>query len=169
MDRRRRVLSELRQAVVGSPVGHVWRGYGSAIFLELGAMTSSPLADGRPAQPRGDLSIGIEWNWRFERPRSILGGTWSDERRWPGFFRSILGQTIHDLALLGTLPEIELTFSNGMRLQSFMNDAGQPQWSVIEKRSGQTRTWWVERGRVACKTRREGHAVLEEAPKQDDA
>ncbi len=153
MNLHQRALSELRQAVVGRTVGHVWRGYGSAIFLELGTLTFSTHADGHPGQPRGDLSIAIEWNWRFERPRSILGGTWSDERRWPAFFRSIQGQTIRDLAVLGTLPEIELTFSNGMRLRSFMNDAGQPQWSIIEKQSSQTRTWWVERGRIMHETR----------------
>lgn len=169
MDRHPRVLSELRQVVFERAVGHVWRGYGSAIFLELGALTYSTRADGRQGQPRGEVSIGIEWNWRFERPRSILGGTWSDERRWPGFFRSILGQTVRDLALLGTLPEIELTFSNGMRLRSFMNDAGQPQWSVIETRSSAARMWWVERGRVVCETKGEEPAVPEEASKRDDA
>lgn len=169
MDRHPRVLSGLREVVVGRTIGHVWRGHGSAIFLELGALPPSTRADGQPGQPRGDLSIGIEWNWRFERPRSILGGTWSDERRWPAFFRSILGQSIRDLALLGTLPEIELTFSNGMRLRSFMNDAGQPQWWVIEKRSSQTRIWCVERGRIVHKTLVDAPAVFEDAPMRGDA
>lgn len=169
MDRHQRVLPELRQAVVGRAIGHVWRGHGSAIFLELGAPTSSTRADGQPGQPRGDLSIGIEWNWRFERARSILGGTWSDERRWPAFFRSILGQSVRDLALLGTLPEIELTFSNGMRLRSFMNDAGQPQWSVIEQRPGHMRTWCVQRGRIVCVTRNGASTSLVRVSMQGDA
>ena len=169
MDRHQRVLSELRQVIVGRTVAHVWRGHGSAIFLELGALTSSVRADGHPAQPRGELSIGIEWSWRFERPRSILGGTWSDERRWPAFFRSILGRSICDLAVLGTLPEIELTFSNGMRLRSFMNDAGQPQWSVIEQRPGHVRTWCVQRGRIVCEIRTMASAALVGASMQGDA
>lgn len=169
MDRHQRVLSGLREVVVGHTVGHVWRGHGSAIFLELGALTSSTRADGRLGQPRGDISIGIEWNWRFERPRSILGGTWSDERRWPAFFRPILGQSIRDLAVLGTLPEIELTFSNSMRLRSFMNDAGQPQWSVIERTSSQARIWCVERGRIVHKTLVDLPDVFEGAPMRGDA
>jgi hypothetical protein len=158
MDEREHALSAVRLSLIGLPVAHAWRGYGSAIFLEFGALSRPRTRrDGSLGQPCGEWSLGIEWNWRFERPRSILGGAWSNPRRWPGFFRAILGSTVADLRAVGVLPEIEVRFSNGMRLCSFMCDAGQPQWYVIAKRTGQIESWHVERGRIV-------HTMQDDAP-----
>ena len=152
MDAHAQPLSSVRQALIGLAVAHVWRGHGSAIFLEFGVMSPpSSKRDGCPANPCGEWSLGIEWNWRFERPRSILGGAWSDPRRWPAFFRAVLGTKVEDLRTVGTLPEIEMWFSNGMRLSSFMNDAGQPQWYFLDRRSPLVEAWYVERGRIVCR------------------
>ena len=142
------VMAPVRKALIGLPVSHLWRGYGSAIFLEFGCLTPRIRPDGSPGHLRGEWSMMIEWNWRFERPRSILGGAWSDPRRWPGFFRAVLDCTVTDLQTVGTLPEIELSLSNGMRVCTFMNDAGQPAWSFIDCRASPPECWSVARGRI---------------------
>lgn len=162
MDEREFALSTVRQALIGLPVAHVWQGAGSAIFLEFGSLSPPRTKrNGTPGEPTGEWSLGIEWNWRFERPRSILGGAWSAPHRWPGFFRQVLGTTVADLRSFGALPEIELQFSNGMRLCSFMNDAGQPQWSIIARRSASIETWHVERGRIVHTHRDEAAPQLQ--------
>jgi hypothetical protein len=165
MDEREVALSAVRQTLIGLPVAHAWQGAGSAIFLEFGRLSPPRTKlDGTPGEPCGELTLGIEWNWRFERPRSILGGAWSAPRRWPGFFRQVLGTTVTDLRAFGTLPEIELLFSNGMRLCSFMNDAGQPQWYIIARRTAVIETWHVERGRIVRTHRDEITPHLQRQP-----
>ena len=46
-------------ALRGEPVTHAWRGYGSAIFLEFGALRERPRRDGTPGSPEGDLGLMI--------------------------------------------------------------------------------------------------------------
>ena len=48
----------------------------------------------------------IEWSWRIEGPRSILCGSWGEERRWAWGFRLLLGPTIEKASLTGHLPEL---------------------------------------------------------------
>lgn len=61
-------------ALIGKPVSHIWSGHGSAIFIEFGELTIRTNEDKNTAQPFGELSLMIEWSWRIERPKSILGG-----------------------------------------------------------------------------------------------
>jgi hypothetical protein len=46
----------------------------------------------------------------------------------------------------GHLPEIEVTFSNGMRILSFMAAEGSPAWTLFDRRSDQERWLSVEAG-----------------------
>lgn len=119
------------EALIGKTVSHVWRGHGSAIFLEFGKLTPSTRKDTPPGQPVGELSLMIEWSWRIERPKSILGGSWSSEGRWPGMFEKLKGATVSEVQLYGQLPEICVSLSNGLRVASFMTAEGQPEWALI--------------------------------------
>ena len=136
------LLDEFRTALVGLPVSDVWRDYGSAIFLQFGELHSRTIRrrDGSPVTRQGDITymqgeitLMIEWSWRIERPRSILGGSWSDERRWPGMFKKLLGAIVEDVQLIGRLHEIEVSLSNGLRVVSFMTAESQPAWALISQ------------------------------------
>ena len=135
--------------LVGLPVSHVWRGHGSALFLEFGDLTPSTRIrrDGSTGPPTGEITLMIEWSWRIEKPRSILGGSWSDERKWPGMFSKVQGGWVVGAKTFGALPEIEVSLSNGLRVVSFMTAEGQPEWSLICHGSMQ-RTLGVRRGRL---------------------
>jgi hypothetical protein len=52
--------------MLGMEVTHVWRGYGSALFLEMGKLTPQMRRDGTPGNPKGEMELMIEWNWRIE-------------------------------------------------------------------------------------------------------
>lgn len=132
-------------ALVGHRISHVWRGYGSALFLELGALTPRVRRDGSVEAPSGQTTVMIEWSWRIERPKSILGGSWSHEQRWPGMFKKLQGTTVTAARLFGALPELELSLSNGLRVVSFMTAEGQPEWAVISRKSPKA-TLSVRRG-----------------------
>lgn len=120
-------------ALLGKPVTRVWRGHGSALFIEFGELSPSRLKNGGPENTQGELTLMIQWGWRIERPKSILGGSWSSENRWPGIFEKIMGATVADVQLFGALPEICVTLSNGLRITSFMTAEGQPEWTILTR------------------------------------
>ena len=60
-------FAELARAAVGLPVSHTWRGYGSAIFAELGRLRPPerhPAGSKLPPfrHPRGEVGLMIEWS-----------------------------------------------------------------------------------------------------------
>jgi hypothetical protein len=51
--------------LIGIPVTHIRRGYGSAIFIELGELKPGRLLrNGTLGNPRGPFGLKIEWSWR---------------------------------------------------------------------------------------------------------
>jgi hypothetical protein len=58
--------------LTGKTVSHVWRGHGSALFLELGKLSEKGLRkDGSRKNPAGEISVLADFGWRIERKRSI--------------------------------------------------------------------------------------------------
>jgi|SRR5215470_11226505 len=143
-------LQPFRHAVLGKEVALVWRGHGSAILLELGELTPSNKRrrDGSLARPYGEVSLMIEWSWRIEGPRSILGGSWSSERKWPELFKRLTGGRVTDVSTFGVLPEVLVSLSNGYRVASFMTAEGQPEWALISRRNPKG-TLRVSRGKLS--------------------
>ena len=117
--------------LVGKSVTRVWRGHGSALFLEFGKLSEVVSPSGNRRSKKGELTLMIEWSWRIERARSILGGSWSEEARWPAMFDQLLGATVTLAEVHGRLPEIEVSMSNGLRVCSYMTAEGQPQWALL--------------------------------------
>ena len=113
-------LSELE----GSKVTHAWRGYGSAIFLELGS-----LSEGN-GNSRGEQRIMIEWSWRFEGQSSILLGSFDDNEKIDKFPEIVVGKTIEKLSFFSRLKEVEIQFSNELWLLTFATSEGDPDWSI---------------------------------------
>jgi hypothetical protein len=94
-------------ALLGFTVSSVWRGHGSAIFLEFGDLSfKSSSITGRELQPQGMSTLMIEWSRRVERPRSILGGSFSPESRWPGMFEKLIGAKVQNIQFFGAIPEV---------------------------------------------------------------
>ncbi|MEG8055022.1 hypothetical protein QP185_20580 [Sphingomonas aerolata] len=48
-------------SLIGLPISHVWRGYGSAIFIECGKLHPVANRDGSTGHPEGEVSLGVEW------------------------------------------------------------------------------------------------------------
>jgi len=117
---------DLTRPLIGMGVSHVWRGAGTAIFLELGELTHGT---GRNAQ--GEASIMIEWSWRVERPQSVLFGSFSSLRKIEGQLQRLTGLTVEEIAVSGRLPEIVVRLSGNLWLHSFTTVEGQPEWSVL--------------------------------------
>jgi hypothetical protein len=135
-------------ALVGMTVSHVWRGHGSALFLECGNLTQASRIrhDGSLGNPIGEITLMLQWSWRIEKQRSILGGSSSSEGKWPGMLARLKGNCITGLKVVGALPEIEVSLSNGSRVVTFMPAEGQPQWGIICR--NKLKTLGVRRGKL---------------------
>ena len=133
-------FSGLASSLLGLPVSNVWRGHGSAIFVELGEMTHK-----RGHSPTGVATVMIEWSWRVETPRSVSFGSFSSSRKIDAGLPGLLGRRVESIELFGRLPEVTLGLSNGRWLSSFATAEGQPEWALL---LGQHGTISVKRGSV---------------------
>lgn len=122
--------------LIGIKAGHLWRGYGSAIFVEFGSLSPGRRRrDGSPGPPRGEFTLRIEWSWRIENSNSILCGSWSEEELWEPTFDLLRNAHVSGLSIFGRLPEIDLALTGGLHLVSLMTAEGQPSWSLTDQRS----------------------------------
>jgi hypothetical protein len=135
-------------ALSGLPISYVWRGYGSAIFMELGKLSPRFNRDGSPGHSEGEVSLGVEWSWRVEDATAIHCGSWSEEDRWEPALDLLRDARVDRCELFGVLPEVAITTDAGIRFLSFSTTNGQPQWHLIDRRSGRTRWFSVREGRL---------------------
>ena len=123
---------ELARPLVGMRVSHTWRGAGSAIFLELGTLTTFTRTMRKLGEVdcmKGEVSVMLHWSWRVESPGAIQFGSWSDDPRITRGVASLEGHTIVGVELEGRLPEL-LTLNRKRWLHTFMTAEGQPEWSI---------------------------------------
>lgn len=128
----------------GIEVTQLWRGHGSALFLELGTLAPRQRRDCSPGHPEGEVSLGIEWSWRIENANAIVCGSWSDEKLWELTFQLLRNRKVEQLKLFGRLPEVSLSLSGDLHLLSFSTTEGQPQWSIADRR-GNDHVWFSVR------------------------
>ena len=143
-------FKNFHERLLNLSISHTWRGHGSAIFLELGYLSPSTKLDGSAGEPTGEVSIMLPWSWRIEKPRSILGGSWSSDRKITSLLSVLRGHTVTEAALFGRLPELHLSLSNGFHVLSFMTAEGQPEWAIICTSLGATLC--VKRGQIVLES-----------------
>jgi hypothetical protein len=134
--------------LMGLPISHVWRGYGSAIFIEFGELSSRSRRDGSPGHPEGEVSLGVEWSWRIEDQTAVRCGSWSEEELWEPALDTLRNARIAGCELFGTLAEVAITTHNGVRFLSFSTTDGQPQWHLVDRRDGPARWFTVRDGQL---------------------
>ena len=124
-------FERLTAPLVGLPITHPWRGYGSALFLELGPLKRVRRVRGKGHSHKGRASVMIEWSWRVERQRSIDFGSWSTDRKIDSGIRGLKRAKVESVQVEGRLPELCLALSDGRRIRSFMSSDGQPRWALF--------------------------------------
>jgi hypothetical protein len=115
-------------SLVNLPVSLPWKGHGSAIFLELGVLTST--AGQRRKREKGEANIYVGWDWRIEEGAKVLFGSSNSRPVIEDGISILCGVRIDDLLIQGDVPELLIRFSNGYRLISAaMCDDGS-EWSI---------------------------------------
>lgn len=147
------VFEKYRSALLSKPLSAVWRGHGSAIFLEFGRLSPQVKRDGTAGNSQGELTVMIEWSWRIESEDEIVCGSWSDEDGWEDAFQPLIGREVQDVLLYGRLPELSIALAGGLYVASFMTAEGQPEWTIFDRSSEQRTCGWIEvrEGKV-CET-----------------
>jgi len=118
-------------SLIGLPISRAWRGYGSTIFLELGTLSPYENQKGNNS-PRGEVSLMINWSWRFEKDRSIWFGAFSGLKKIDNRLPQLLGHIVKAASLEGRLPEIRLALSDNLWFSSFMCEQGQQEWVIFD-------------------------------------
>jgi hypothetical protein len=119
-------FAEVTKPLIGLPIGHAWKGYGSAIFLEVGKLRPT----GRNNRPTGEFCIGIEWNWRVEFGSTVEFGSSNTGAEINRRISSIEGAAVVSLETFGTIPELLIGLSTGHRIRTTVMTTGDPEWSI---------------------------------------
>lgn len=117
----------LIQPLIGMPVSLAWKGYGSAVFLELGLLAP---ADSSRQRSMGEAGITIEWDWRIEEGATVKYGSSNNRPTIKRGIESLHGVLIETIAIRGQVPELFIQFSNNQRLMTAVMITGDPEWSI---------------------------------------
>ncbi len=118
--------NKLILTLINLPVSLPWKGYGSAIFLELGKL--APLERPRQNHNYGEVSVFMEEGWRVEVVSEVLYSSSSDRASIASGVEKLRGITIAELRIDGSIPEFQIRFSSGCRLVSNMSEADAEWW-----------------------------------------
>ena len=115
--------------LIGLPVSLAWKGYGSAIFLELGDLL--PYENPRLRNKKhGQSCISVDWDWRIEDKRHVVLGSSNSGPEIDSQISMLEGANVAKIAVVGNIPEIEVSFSNGLILRSMVMHNDDPQWTI---------------------------------------
>ncbi|HEX9997705.1 MAG TPA: hypothetical protein VGB45_11220 [Abditibacterium sp.] len=146
----------MTRAFIGLPVSHTWRGYGDAIFFELGQLLprSRTRKDGSiRTSYRGQATIDLENGWRVERLRSIFFGSSNGYKRIENCLKKLEGLEIVEITSQGRLPEVIIQLSGGYWLHSFATWEGQPDWTLFFNENGDSTKWLMAKnGKIVLAT-----------------
>jgi hypothetical protein len=138
----------------GKAVTRVWKGYGSALFLELGRLSKMTSPKGKSLGAHGQITLALTFEWRIERPRSILVGSADTAQRILNQIPILKGTRLNDVTLAGRLPELELVLSDNLWLKTSTQWKGQPEWAISFYEDNAS--MFVERGHVVLHKDTEG-------------
>jgi len=111
-------------------INHVWRGAGTAIFLEIGSLD----LDSR-RNPKGELTISVEWSWRIEGPNNILLGSFNEDEEIYKAIDILKGRKILTIEFFGRLKEIQLELEGEIWFSSFATVEGSPEWAACNNKN----------------------------------
>lgn len=119
---------EFTTALAGLRVSRPWKGYGSAIFLELGEL--SEMRSFRGGSVTGQACISIEWDWRLELGSSVVAGSSDSGPAVHESLKLLRDAIITSIDIAGDVPEILVRLSTGHLVRSMAMLQGDPHWSV---------------------------------------
>ena len=139
---------ELAKQLSGQVLSHVWMGHGSALFLEFGVLARVRGRGRVLREPRGAMTLMIQWSWRIENSTSVICGSWSEPEHLERFLPELIDRRVGGIELFGRLPEVDLHLSGDLHVLSFMTESGDPEWTLFDRQESGTRWVRVRDGKI---------------------
>jgi hypothetical protein len=73
----------------------------------------------------------LDCPWRFEKQRSIFLGSYSGRKRIDNQIERLVGNHVTKIEFIGYLPEIIIHLDSNVRILSFTDSEGQPEWTLF--------------------------------------
>jgi len=118
----------LIQPLIGTRVSRPEKIYGTEITLELGNLTTEQR--NRFTFYEGEYGIYPYCHWRIENDHKVLFGSSCDETVIIQKLAELSGVTVTAIELYGKVPELKVSFSNGLCLKSMALLSGNPKWNI---------------------------------------
>ncbi len=112
--------------IVGMKISHIWMGYGSHFYMELGHLTDS----GYDNNPNGEASITLGSTWNLSLKSRVLGGSSNSYPIIEKSLKKLVGEVIVEIQVLKDSQELKVLLSNGTSFHSTTNYTGYPDWSI---------------------------------------
>ena len=113
--------------LIGLPVSLPWTGYGTAIFLELGKLKRKK---NRRNYEVGEVCIHVSWDWRLEKGSHVLFGSSNSLPEIDDGIKSLKGNIVEYIKIVGDIKEIEIGFNDKSILKSMIMIDYDPEWSI---------------------------------------
>ncbi len=120
---------KLTASLIGLPVCSTWKRYGRTISIELGKLI--PLENSQQQIQKGQACIQIGWDWRIEDKSHVIVGSSNSGPKIDSQIKMLEGTNVANIAVVGNIPEIEVSFSNGLILRTMMMSNDDPQWEIM--------------------------------------
>jgi hypothetical protein len=141
------------EMLAGNVISHVWQSDHSALYLELGPLSPGKLhKNGVVGNPVGLRTIYAGYKWRVEDAHSAVVTSSCDYGARVSVLAQLTGARVSSATLTGHIPELLISFDNGMWLATFTLSKGQPEWTVTFC-EGPTVHLCIEQGRLAVDSR----------------
>lgn len=118
--------------LLGMTVSLPWKGYGTALFLELGELQIK----GKTHQnhPNGEACIIPNWEWRIEKNHRIICGSSNSLPKIDNSIKQLQGLVVNTINLDGNIPELIICFSNNYLLRTMSLVNGEPGWYIKDNK-----------------------------------
>jgi hypothetical protein len=144
-------LAQAAKDLVGMELSHIWPGHGTALFLEFGKLSERLRKSGSVGNhPIGEISVGLEFEWRIEVDRRLACGSSGDQELWPEVFKDLLGKCASRVKLFGDVPELRVVAGERARLLTFSLDESGPAWALTDNRSNPSAWIYWKDGELRC-------------------
>lgn len=121
-------FNRLVKPIIGMPISLAWKGYGSALFLEIGQLHE--IGDRRQNVPDGEISISPNFEWRIEQKNRVVCGSSSKLSFIEEKIKVLNGLEISEICVEDDTRELKIKLANGMIVRSVKLTKGDPEWTI---------------------------------------
>lgn len=122
----------LLSQVNGLPISHAWRGYGSALFLELGKLTQTTQLrrDGSQRNPTGQVSVCLYEGWLISADQKPIYTAEVDESLSTDLLAFCVSRSVEKIEVATDRSELRMMLSGQMEIEACSRGDRSADWAI---------------------------------------